>query len=64
VAAFPNFLGEYLIDRETGALLTIRRDAILSEYFKEIDASELHRRGISLALGNASNKSLNCKLTI
>jgi len=51
ITAFPNFLGEYLKDKETGNLLVARRDNIIAEYFKEINTSELHRRGISLALG-------------
>ncbi len=51
VAAFPPFLTEYLRNKTTGELLTSRRDNILQGYLKDIDCSELHRRGISLALG-------------
>ena len=56
VQAFPAFLREYLRDRETGALLTERRDSVLDGYLREINTTELHRRGISLALGEVAVK--------
>ncbi len=55
VQAFPAFLREYLRDPADNTLLTERRDKVLEGYLREIDTSELHRRGISLALGEESS---------
>ena len=51
VSAFPHFLNEYLKDEKSGELLKERRDKIVDEYCRDMDNSELHRRGIALALG-------------
>ena len=64
VAAFPSFLGEYLKDRDDGSLLRERRDNVLEGYLKEINSSELHRRGISLALGNRFELDYSSKSVI
>ena len=42
---------EYYRD-QNGDLLVEKRDALLQEYLREIDSSELHRRGIACALGS------------
>ena len=52
VAAFPNFLAEYLRDGDD--LIVARRDKIVDDYCRDMDNSELHRRGIALALGERS----------
>ncbi len=63
VQAFPNFLGEYLRDRGTGELLRERRDNLLKAYLTEIDTSELHRRGIALALGSMPTFALEHRVS-
>ena len=61
VLAFPHFIEEYYKDQQ-GQLLKEKRDQMVNDYLSDIDNSELHRRGISLALGSMPKFALEGRL--
>jgi hypothetical protein len=52
IAAVPGFLHQYYKDPETGEVLIELRDALLDDFFGELNTSEMHRRGFALAIGS------------